>query len=168
MDTFTMPTADYWINKLNMKPHPEGGHYQETYRSEGSMLVGIGQERRNYATAIYFLLQSGEFSALHRLASDEIWHFHTGSPVTIHTITPIGEHQQIELSPDAENPNFQAVIPAGYWFGAELTRPHSYCLVSCTVFPGFDFADFELANRDALIRKYPQHEEIITRLTHEA
>jgi predicted cupin superfamily sugar epimerase len=149
--------AEYWIERLGLKPHPEGGYYAETYRAAQTLPNG-----RPVATQIYFLLEHGNFSALHRLGSDEIWHFYLGDPLTVHLIEPAGSYRSLRLGPDH---SFQGVVPAGCWFGATVENPGGYALVGCTVAPGFDFADFELAEREALSRLYPQHRALIERLT---
>ena len=146
-----MKTAQDWIEALRLAKHPEGGYYRETYRSAAT----IGD--RAVSTAIYFLLPAGEVSALHRIKSDELWHFYGGNSLTIHSIA--GRYSTIELS--ADNP--QAVVPAGNWFGATVET--GYALVGCTVAPGFDFRDFEMAERSALLAMYPQHRTLIERLT---
>jgi uncharacterized protein len=164
-----METAQHWIDRLNLQPHPEGGWYRQTYRAAltlpRSALAGHSGDRAA-STAIYFLLADEQFSALHRLRSDEVWHFYTGSSLIVHVITPDGGYQQLLLGSDPESDEqFQAVVPAGCWFGSSLRHPNTYALVGCTVAPGFDFADFEMARRDQLTAQYPQHRTIIERLT---
>lgn len=155
--------AQYWINKLNMQPHPEGGFYKETYQSD-KMISGL---ERRYSTAIYFLLQGRQFSAFHRIRSDELWHFYTGSPLEVLMLHDSGELQTLRLGPHSEQgEQFQAVVPAGKWFASRLTQPDSFALVGCTVSPGFDFRDFEMANRQTLVQQFPQHEALITSLTY--
>ena len=146
-----MKTAQDWIELLGLVKHPEGGYYRETYRSAAT--VGA----RAVSTAIYFLLPAGEVSSLHRIKSDELWHFYAGNPLTIHIIA--GRCSTIALN--ADNP--QTVVPAGNWFGATVET--GFALVGCTVAPGFDFCDFEMASRPALLAAYPQHRRIIERLT---
>ena len=146
-----MKTAQDWIEALRLAKHPEGGYYRETYRSATT----IGE--RAVSTAICFLLPAGEVSALHRIKSDELWHFYGGNSLTIHIVA--GRYSTIELS--ADNP--QAVVPAGNWFGATVET--GYALVGCTVAPGFDFRDFEMADRTTLLAAYPQHRAVIERLT---
>jgi predicted cupin superfamily sugar epimerase len=121
---------------------------------------------RSFATAIYFLVEGGTFSALHRIKSDEIWHFYAGNRLTVYVIEPQGNLQTIHLGnqPEADEV-FQAVVKAGHWFGSMVEDPNSFALVGCTVAPGFDFADFELANRQQLVQQYPQHQSIIQKLT---
>jgi predicted cupin superfamily sugar epimerase len=161
--------AQYWIDRLGLQPHPEGGYYRETYRSSQRLLgccLFQHEGSRVAATAIYFLLPGEQFSALHRLRSDEIWHFYAGSPLTIHVIDPQGNLSQLKLGKDIENgESFQVVVPAGCWFGATVDEPDGYTLVGCTVAPGFEFEDFELGSRQQLIEQYPQHRELIERLT---
>lgn len=151
-------TADDWVEKLNLTPHPEGGFFAETYRAQGS-IPGL---ERNFSTAIYFLLKGDQVSTLHRIASDEVWHFYAGSPLTIHVIDPDGDYEELHIG----NACFQAVVPAGKWFGATVDDPDGYSLVGCTVAPGFDFVDFELGQRDELLAAFPQHHDLIQRLTH--
>ena len=164
------PTAHDFIRNLNLIRHPEGGWFRETYRSAEEMPVASLPERfpgsRSIATAIYFLLEAADCSALHRIKSDEIWHFYAGSALTVHMITPLGEHRSFTLGADvAAGQVFQAVVPAGCWFGAEVADAGAYALVGCTVAPGFDFADFEMGTREALLTAFPAHAAVICRLT---
>lgn len=123
---------------------------------------------RSLATAIYFLLKGTDFSAFHRLRSDEMWHFYAGGPLVVHVIGEDGQHSEILLGSDAESGQvFQAVVEAGCWFGSRVRDPGAFALMGCTVSPGFDFADFELAKRDELVRLYPQHRQLIEGLTRE-
>lgn len=152
-----------------MQPHPEGGWYKETYRSEGaipsSVLNGF-DGGRSFATGIYFLLTSENFSAFHRIKSDEMWHFYDGDGLTIHEVSPSGEYVNHKLGLDLEKGEQpQVVVSANSWFASEVKQGGRWCLVGCTVSPGFDFEDFELAERDKLISEYPDHSTIITRLT---
>ncbi|GAA4446344.1 hypothetical protein GCM10023189_01360 [Nibrella saemangeumensis] len=153
-----------------MLPHPEGGYFAETYRSAETIsqhaLPGRFTGDRNFGTAIYFLLESRHYSTLHRIQADEIWHFYTGGPLEVFVINPAGELSVIRLgyNPD-QGEVFQAVVPAGCWFGAKPATGTEYALVGCTVAPGFDFADFELAQRDVLLSQFPQHHAIIEILT---
>ena len=168
-----MPNHDakYWIQKLQLEPHPEGGHYLQTYKSE----LLIGREAlpgftgpRAASTAIYFLLAGENFSAFHRLRSDEMWHFHRGNTVSVHVIDPKGKYSLLRLGNDPEQSEvFQAVVPAGCWFASHVSDWTGWALVGCTVAPGFDFEDFELGSREELVEKYPQHREIIKKLTRE-
>jgi uncharacterized protein len=164
--------ASYWIKKLQLEPHPEGGYFRQTYRSgltipQAELPPGFAGPRPA-STAIYFLLEGENFSAFHRLRSDEMWHFYAGSPLTVHVIDPPGEYSSILLGGDSEaQQTFQAVVPAGCWFASHVADWKSWSLVGCTVAPGFDFADFELAKRKELADKYPQHREVIQRLTRE-
>ena len=163
--------AQHWIERLDLQPHPEGGYYRETYRAPfmlpQSVLPGYRGDRAA-STAIYFLLEENQFSAFHRIRSDEMWHFYAGSALIVHVITPASEYREFLLGSNTERrEEFQAVVPAGCWFGSSLrdTSDDSYALVGCTVSPGFDFADFEMARRTELLAHYPQHRAIIERLT---
>jgi uncharacterized protein len=165
-----MKTAEYWIEKLELLPHPEGGFFKEVYRSSESVNKEHLPERfsgeRNFSTSIYFLLKSDNFSSFHRIRSDEVWHFYEGSPVMIYMINEKGELNEVLIGRDPDKgEKLQYTVPAGDWFAAEVIEEDSYSLVGCTVSPGFHFEDFELAEKDLLVQKYPQHKKIITRLT---
>jgi len=161
---------DYFIDKLCLKAHPEGGYFKETYCSDivikKDALPDCYTGDRPLLTAIYFLLKGNDFSSFHRLKSDELWHFYFGSSMKIWVIRSDGRLYKIKLGMDVENNEVcQATIPAECWFGAAVDNAESFSLVGCTVSPGFDFADFELGKRDYLISKYPAHESIIEALT---
>lgn len=158
------------IETLGLKQHPEGGFYSETYRSEEeipeSVLGKPFDGNRNYATGIYFLLTSDTFSAFHKINQDEMWHFYEGSSVTIHMINMEGEYSSHKLGLDFKNgerPQFN--VPKGVWFAAEVSEQNSYVLVGCNVFPGFDFKDFELAERETFSSSFPVHKELIKKFT---
>jgi len=159
-----------WIAQLRLEPHPEGGYYRQTYRSDlilpqDALPPGFAGPRAA-STAIYFLLEGQNFSAFHRLQSDELWHFYAGSPLAVHVINPDGQCHSIHLGSDPHDGQvLQAVVPAGWWFASEVADGISWALVGCTVSPGFDFADFELAQSEELTRQYPQHAALICRLT---
>lgn len=158
------------IETLELQPHPEGGYYKETYRSKDTItkdaLPDIFNGDRNHSTGIYYLLESKDFSAFHRINQDEMWHFYKGSTLILTTISDKGELSTIKIGNDIANGETpQAVVPKGYWFAAKVEKPESYALLGCTVAPGFDFQDFELAERNKLIAEFPQHKNIITTLT---
>jgi uncharacterized protein len=157
----------YWVEKLGLEPHLEGGYFRQTYRSElkiGTLLGFPGA--RVASTAIYFLLEGENFSAFHRLRPDEVWHFYAGSPLIVHVIDPAGSYSSILLGSDPEAGQvFQAVVRAGCWFASHVADWKSWALMGCTVAPGFEFEDFEMAKREELVREYPQHREMIERLT---
>lgn len=160
----------HWVEKLQLLPHPEGGFYKETYRSDGSIsqssLPSEFNGDRNFSTAIYFLLTEENFSAFHRILADEMWHFYAGDGLDVSVIHPDGQLETIHLGNGQRSEDvFQAVVPAGAWFASQPSNKDGWALVGCTVAPGFDFADFEMANRDDLISQYPQHQELISRLT---
>lgn len=167
-----MKSADYWIDKLELVRHPEGGFYRETYRSEEKIpsgLPGRYEGERSFSTSIYFLLKSGQYSAFHRIQSDEIWHFYSGSSATVYMISPDGTLSKRVVGSEAENGEvFQLCIPRGTWFGAEVNAPDSYSLVGCTVAPGFDFRDFEMGNRADLVKHFPWIRDLIMRLSTES
>jgi predicted cupin superfamily sugar epimerase len=149
------------VKKLGLERHPEGGHFRQTYESDLQISIeGYGRPR-HVATAIYYLLAGGEFSAFHRIKSDEIWHHYAGGPVTLYAISGDGKLSKTKI--DKNMP--QAVIKANTWFAASLDSKRSYCLLGCTVSPGFHYDDFQLAGRDELARAYPQHKRLIERYT---
>ena len=159
-----------WIDLLQLEPHPEGGYFREIYRAEGVIAKDSLPFRytggRTFATTIYYLLNSGEFSSLHRLHSDEQWFYLDGSALTIHSIDPEGKYMQHHIGKNLEKGELpHAVIPHGCWFGGIVDENNSFSLVGCFVAPGFDFDDFELAQRGPLINKFPQHKDIIEKLT---
>ncbi|MGB6037446.1 MAG: cupin domain-containing protein [Cryomorphaceae bacterium] len=154
---------------LDLLPHPEGGYYKETYRSDLSQLppetLGIGAER-NLSTAIYFLLTKGNFSAFHRIKQDELWHHYLGDAIAVHTISPEGAYAKLLLGKNLANGEFpQHMVKGGTWFASESLG--EYSLAGCTVAPGFDFADFELPPQEELLKQFPQHREVVLRLTRE-
>jgi predicted cupin superfamily sugar epimerase len=168
----TKGEAGDWIGKLRLEPHPEGGYFRETYRSS----VTIAREAlpagfaggRAASTAIYFLLEGKDFSAFHRLRSDEMWHFYEGDPLIVHVIEPDGKYSSVLLGRDLDAGQvLQAVVPAGCWFASHVADWNSFALVGCTVAPGFDFADFEMGKREELVRAYPRHRGLIERLARE-
>jgi len=121
---------------------------------------------RCFSSAIYFLLTKNSFSAFHRIKSDELWHFYSGGALLVHVIYPDGEYQLLKLGSSMQNGEvFQAVVPAGCWFASECAPGVDYSFAGCTVSPGFDFADFEMAEAEKLIKEYPRFQALITRLT---
>ena len=165
-------TASYYITNLNLLPHPEGGFYSEVYRSEGIIparcLPHGFPGNRHYSTSIYFLLEQGNFSAFHRIRSDECWHFYEGYPLLVHIIYPTGNYKCVRLGKALhEGEVIQFVVPAGCWFASECAPESGFSLVGCTVSPGFDFADFEMAERQSLMREFPVYKELIQRLCRE-
>ncbi len=138
------------IDKLNLRPHPEGGYFTETYRSK--CIIDTSGGERNIATGIHYLLNGNEKSHLHRIKSDEMWHFYLGSPLRLVMLdTNNNKYEEIILSNTFEDNSYlQFIVPAGMWMAAEVIDKSSYSLVGCTVSPGFDFHDFEMANIDVL------------------
>ncbi|MDE3213609.1 MAG: cupin domain-containing protein [Bacteroidota bacterium] len=158
------------ITDLKLQSHPEGGFFRETYRSSGVIPQNVLPEGfkgdRHYCTSIYLLLQQGDYSAFHRIKSDEGWHFYQGGPLLIHLISPEGSYLVVTMGNQPSlGQVFQFVVPARYWFASEPARGSEYSLVGCTVSPGFDFQDFEMAARESLTSLFPQHQSLIERLS---
>ena len=165
------PDASFWLDKLQLTRHVEGGAFREVYRSDlilpRKSLPLLFQGDRSASTHIYFLLAKGQFSAFHRIAADELWHFYAGDPLLVYEIAHNGRLVTHRLGNDPEKgESFYTAIPAGSWFASAPASASEYALVGCTVAPGFDFADFELADRETLAGQYPAHAEVIRRFTH--
>ena len=152
--------AAYWSKHLNLQPHPEGGFYREVFRSEMEVTRVSSTEKKQAITSIYYLLEGADFSGFHRIASDELWYFHKGSPLIIHAIDPNGNYSAYELS-DTSSGSLSVAIKAGIWFASEIPSKTGFALVSCAVAPGFEFSEFEMAKKQVLIALYPLHHLII-------
>lgn len=163
-------TAQEYIDHLQLLPHPEGGYYKETYRSaeiieEDCLPEGFGGSR-NISTAIYYLLQQGDFSAFHKIRSDECWHFYAGGTLLIHMIDKGGNYNITKIGNDLNNGEvFQFVVPSNTWFASEPAQGTLFSLAGCTVAPGFDFLDFKMAGKQQLLEDYPQYQQNINRLS---
>ena len=160
--------ANYWIQQLKLIPHPEGGHFTETYKSQIHFSADELNDcvtNKKCSSLIYFLLQKDDFSAFHKLKSDEVWIYNGGSAINIYIIDEKGE-LNIELfgSDIDKGENLQVFIPANSWFAAELINKDNFCLMSCLVSPAFEWDDFELGNRNFLEAKYPKHKALFNRL----
>jgi len=153
--------AQRLVRLLRLKPHPEGGFYRETYRAAGRIPGRRSPGGRSFCTAILFLLLRGGVSRLHRIKSDELWHFHAGGPLLVVELDPkTGRARRTELG----GRRVQHVVKAGTWFGAALAPGAGYALVGCTVAPGFEFRDLELGDRTRLLRRYPKARKLIAHL----
>jgi predicted cupin superfamily sugar epimerase len=163
-------TAEQLVKELSLIPHPEGGFYKETYRSpikiDSRCLPKNFRGDRNMATGIYFLLEKGNFSAFHKIKSDETWHFYYGDTLEVIEINDAGKLIITSVGSNlTEGATFQYTVKANHWFGSRVKNNGKMSLVGCTVYPGFDFNDFEMGKRDELIELFPQHAEIIKELT---
>jgi hypothetical protein len=150
---------------LNLQPHPvEGGSYRRTYASAGTVELPRGQ--RQQGTAIYYLLEPGTFSEMHKLDSDEIFHFYLGDPVEMLQLYPDGRSAVFTLGPDlAAGQQVQLVVQAGVWQGTRLAGEGKVALLGCTVTPGFDFADYHGGSYAKLTEKWPGEADRIRKLT---
>jgi len=152
--------AEYWIKRLNLEPHPEGGYYRRIYESP----TLVPPQNQSLCSAIYYLLEGNDYSCFHRLTFTEAWFHHHGDPLCIHTIDKEGQYSQTELSLEPTG-RLSVFIEPGIWFAAELPRKSGYTLISCVVAPAFYFSGFEMGDRATLIHSYPDHKEVIGRLT---
>ncbi len=160
--------AKYYIQKLQLEKHPEGGYFREIYRSGEIISIDAPKKRlkRNVSTSIYFLLEGSQISKFHRLKSDELWHFYDGGSVRVYVIDDKGKLKEIILGKKIEDGEvFQTVIKKNHWFAAEVINKRSFALIGCTVSPGFDFSDFELANREYLLDCFPKLKNLILKFT---
>ncbi len=155
------PEAQLLIEKLGLLPHPEGGFYRETYRSEHQ----LEQQDRSLMTSIYFLLTDTNISRFHRITADECWYFHAGTPIIVHTLDEKGHHEFILGNDVSKGQLPYYLVKGGTIFGSSVLGDDGYALVSCAVAPGFDFRDFELFDTETLLRQFPQHEAIIRKMT---
>jgi uncharacterized protein len=157
--------AEHLISVLDLQPHPEGGHFREVFRSSGRVQPEDTRGQRSALTTIYFLLRAGEQSRLHRVTSDEIWHFYEGDPLDLLWLDSEHSHlQRVRVGPVASDIEPVAVVPAGCWQAARSIG--AYTLVGCSVGPGFDFADFQMLSDNPgvsqlLDGRYPELEEFL-------
>ncbi|MCD8498378.1 MAG: cupin domain-containing protein [Alphaproteobacteria bacterium] len=154
--------AEALIKKFDLMPHPEGGFFRETYRADLSAGFEGFNGPRSASTGIYFLLPSGTRSCLHRIKSDEMWHFYLGGPMHLVEIGEDGALKETILGSDiAAGEVVQHVVPAGVWFGGAPLEGSSFSFVGCTVAPGFDFQDFEMGRQADLLSRFPEHAQYI-------
>lgn len=160
-------TVSEYVKLLELNPHPEGGWFKEVYRSSGIHSDGVHfPAGRCFGTAIYFLIEQSNFSAFHKILSDEIWHFYNGEPLEVIEINSQGELKKTIVGNNLHQGQvFQYTVPAGVWFASRVYGSGKFSLVGCTVSPGFEFRDFELGSRDLLTKQFPLHVEIINALT---
>ena len=158
--------ADFWIKRLKLEEHPEGGYYAETYRSDMMVDLPGYDGARSIWSLIYYLLVGNQFASFHLMKSEEIWHFYSGSSLTIHLIDSKGALTETVLGPNSKDgEKFQVLVKSNCWFAASINDKKSYTLVGCTVSPGFDYRDWKLGNRKTLIKIYPRHTNIIEKYT---
>jgi predicted cupin superfamily sugar epimerase len=166
-----MHSAEEIIDFFGMQPLPgEGGYYIETYRATEKIAQGTLPQRysgdRNFSTAILYLLTADTFSSLHRVKSDEIFHFYMGTAVTMLQLAPDGSDKVVTLGSDIfAGQQVQVTVPAGSWQGCCLSQAGRFALMGTTVSPGFEFADFETADREQILKQYPMQRDLIIKLT---
>lgn len=158
-------SAAYWIDKLKLSPHPEGGYFREFFRSQINIkaqnLPEYYARDRSGGTAIYYLMDGADFSAFHRLKTDEIWFFHEGGQLNLHFL----KNDSLETQ-SLSREQLVLHVPAGEWFAAEMNDISDFALVSCVVIPGFEYDDLEIGSYEKLKAIFPQHQNLIRRLTH--
>jgi predicted cupin superfamily sugar epimerase len=156
-----MQAADY-VRELQLQAHPEGGWYAEIFRSDMKIQPkGFSGERAAF-TAIYFLLEQGQFSALHRIKSDETWHFYDGGALEIIEIDLAGNLNITRLGRQIKmGEQLCYTVKAGHWFGSRPAMGSDFSLVGCTVAPGFDFIDFEMPSNEWFSNAFPQHLDVV-------
>ena len=163
------PDINALISRYKLMPHPEGGFYAETYRSFGAIpaeSLPSFSGSRAYSTAIVYLLRAGDKSHLHRIKQDEMWHFYLGGPMRLVMLTPKGEFLEIILGQNfAKGQLVQYCVPRGCWFGASPLPQSPFSFVGCTVAPGFEFEDFELASKHQLSQQFPAFTHVINEFT---
>lgn len=165
-----MPTAKHFIESLGLHPHIEGGYFKRLYESKDYVVPPSRfNGKRRAVTSIYYLLEGDDSSAFHKVNSDEIWNFYYGSSITLYLIDENANLKTVILGNPITDKNavFQTTTTANTWFAAEVNDKSSFALVGCVVAPGFEYEDFELAKREDLILRFPQHHTIITKLTQE-
>ena len=163
-------TVENLVKHLQLLPHPEGGFYKEVYRSSETIAQTALPQRfpgeRCFATSIYFLIEKNNFSALHKIKSDETWHFYAGDALEVIEIDEAGKLTSTSVGNKLENGEvFQYTVKANTWFGSRVKAGGNFSLVGCTVAPGFDFEDFEMAQRNELVSQFPQHKVVIEEMT---
>ncbi|KRM03311.1 cupin [Limosilactobacillus gastricus] len=163
-----MTTKQEYIEQLRLEAHPEGGWYRQVYHSAKSVYDQTSLASRYQYTSIYFILDGGSPSHLHRLLHDEIWYYHDGAPIVVHCFSPNGDYTAVKLGRNlSAGEQLQFRVPAGTIFGSEVTDPTSFGLVSCAVAPGFDYHDFELYTQAQLLPIFPEQADIIKRLAYQ-
>lgn len=159
----------YWIEQLGLEPHPEGGYFNEVYRSHEGILQQSLPTRftgdRSFCTSIYYLLEGNDFSAFHRIKSDETWHFYAGGPLDVVMLSQEGPRIERLGRNLHKGEVLQMTIPAEVWFAARPTEGSLFTLAGCTVSPGFDFEDFEIGDRQELCAQFPMSQGVIVQLT---
>lgn len=160
-------TAQDIINHLDLKAHPEGGYYKETYRSKGAIQLPDYKGERNFATGIYYLVVANVISAFHKIKQDEMWHYYAGSSLELHIISDDGIYKKVLIGNQFDKGEVpQYVVSGGDYFAARVVTDGDFSLVGCTVAPGFNFIDFVMPSREELIGLFPQHQGIISQLTY--
>ena len=161
-----MDEIEELVRRLNLAPHPEGGYFRETYRSAEHITLARYDGPRATSTAIYFLVTAESPSRLHRVKSDEIWHFYAGDALEMLQLHEDGAVETFTIGSSIRSGEVpQVLVPKGSWQGVRVVPGGRYGLVGATVAPGFDFNDFEMAERDSLLHHHPSHAELITALT---
>lgn len=159
-------SREFWMEKLGLEPHPEGGYFRYVFGSDIYRKTASGAERKNYS-GIYFMVTHDSPSHFHQMISDEIWYYHSGDPLTMHVIDETGAYRTVRLGPHVEHGEVLSVVMRGGWiFGASVDSG-DYTLVSCAVVPGFDDADYRILTQSELLGKYPQYRDAILKMAYQ-
>ncbi len=157
----------FWIKRLDMAPHPEGGYFKYAFGSDIVRKTASGAERKDYS-GIYFMVTHDSPSHFHQMVSDEIWYYHAGSALTMHVIDEQGKYHTTRLGPNPEHGDVLSVVMHGGWvFGASVDSG-DYTLVSCAVVPGFDESDYRILTQSELLGKYPEYRSVIMKMAYQS
>ncbi|MET3631924.1 cupin domain-containing protein [Burkholderia sp. 572] len=158
---------EFWIEKLGLEAHPEGGYFRYAFGSDVVRKTASGAERRDYS-GIYFMVTHDSPSHFHQMKSDEIWYYHSGAPLTMHVIDEAGKYRTARLGPNLERGEVLSIVMRGGWIFGASVESGDYTLVSCAVVPGFDDADYRILTQSELLGKYPEYRDVILKMAYQS
>lgn len=159
-------SRSFWIKKLGLVPHPEGGYFRYEFGSDIVRRTANGSERKDYS-GIYFMVTHDSPSHFHQMKSDEIWYYHAGNVLTMHVIDQDGKYHMTRLGPDPERGEVLSVVMHGGWIFGASVESGDYTLVSCAVVPGFDDSDYRILTQSELLGKYPEYRNLIMKMAYQ-
>ncbi|QRR11777.1 cupin domain-containing protein (plasmid) [Burkholderia sp. MS455] len=160
-------SKEFWIKKLGLEAHPEGGYYRFAFGSDVVRKTANGAERRDYS-GIYYMVTHDSPSHFHQMKSDEIWYYHSGAPLTMHFLDGAGKYHTARLGPNIEHGEALSIVMHGGWiFGASVDSG-DFTLVSCAVVPGFDDVDYKILTQSKLLGKYPEYRDVILKMAYQS